>query len=160
MNIAYISLSSNNTEYFDILDTLYFYDFTKLIVDFENLSEKHFPFYLKIDWGDGNIETFDNDVFSAQNIDKKSSIFNLTKDHEYYPSKTSLYKQLSAQFFLRYTNGQNAWFIQPIILRNYDYFESIEDLEIVGVDVSPSESNEKHIHLKTKKNSYIIDLIE
>lgn len=160
MNNYSISLSSNDSEYYAVLDSLQLYDYTKLTVNFENITEKHFPLYLKIDWGDGESEFYDNDVFGYQTTFKKSEIINTERTHEYYPSETSLYKQISAQFYIKFTNGENTWFIQPINIRNYDFYESVEDLEVVGVEIQPNSENKKALHLKTKKDSYIIDLKE
>lgn len=160
MNNFSISLSSNDSEYYTILESLDLYDYTKLTVNFENISEKHLPLYLKIDWGDGEIEFYDNDVFANQTVFKKSEIINTVRTHEYYPSDTSLYKQLTAQFYISYSNGENTWIIQPINIRNYDFFESVEDLDVVGVEIQPNIQNKKTLYLKTKKDSYIINLKE
>lgn len=160
MNSYSIQLSSNSTEYFKKYDTLFFEDYSNLIVTLEDLSESYIPIYLKIDWGDGNNEIFENDLFTTDDdVSKKSSILNNTYTHEYKPSETSLYKNLSAQFLINYSNGDNTWFVIPIQIRTYDYFESLEDVEILNHSVMYSKTDfKKRITLRSLKDSYILNM--
>lgn len=155
MNTYTINLSSNSTNFYEHREMLKMMDFSKLVVNFENISETYLPIYLKIDWGDGNVESFDSNPISENvNAFKRSDIYDIERLHEYYPSSSSLYKQLTAQFLIKFSSGDFFWSIQPIEIRNYDYYESIQDLEIAHVETDENDS--KRIYFKTEKDSYIL----
>jgi hypothetical protein len=157
-----LSLSSNITEYIYKSSELQFDDLTQLNISVNNLSEKNLPLYLKIDWGDGNSEIFDNDLYVKSrdkiNIFNYSPLFTETFTHEYYPSATSLYKSLTAQVFVNYSNGDNSWFIIPIKIRTYDYFESIYNMTLINTNILPLSTNDKQHQFITDKDGFTIEL--
>lgn len=62
MNIINISLSSNLPQYVSKLDTLMVYDVTTLSITIDQLYHRRIPIYMNIDWGDGNVDSFENDI--------------------------------------------------------------------------------------------------
>jgi hypothetical protein len=126
------------------------------------MSEKFLPIFMKIDWGDGSYNTYDNDVFVKSrdkiNIFKISPILTNTYIKEYYPSDSALYKNLTAQILIEYSNGDHTWVTIPINIRSYDYFESIYDLNIVNTNILPVSSNSLAYQLKTSEGGFIIEL--
>jgi hypothetical protein len=162
MNNYTLALSSNNTEYISVNPLLEFDDFTTLTIDLSGLNTSLIPKYLKISWGDGEEESFDNDIFPNNqrkvNVFNINSIFNTSYKHEYYPSKTSLYKKLSAQVLVNYTNGDNNWFIIPINIRTYDYYESIYDLSLKNTNILPITDNSKQHQFITDKGGFTVEL--
>jgi hypothetical protein len=161
MNSYTLSLSSNDTNYIYHSSEIELDDHTNFNVDISALSEKVLPIFLKIDWGDGRSQTFNNDVFKTGreniNIFKYSPLLTQIYSNEYYPSETSLYKSLTAQFLVNYSNGEFSWFVIPISIRSYDYFESIYDLQLINTNILPDITNPKEHQFKTDAGSFIID---
>lgn len=157
MNTYNLSLSSNDTEYLEILEIQYLEDLTNLVVSLSSTMETFPPASLSIDWGDGVIEIFENDLFSQNNPFIKSSVLLDVYDHLYYPSTTSLYKNLSAQFLLSYPNQTQTWFVVPMQIRTNDYYQSIENISLKDVTILDNEENSKEYHIFTGKDSFLIE---
>ena len=161
MNSYTLSLSSNDTNYIYYSPEIELEDNTNFSVDISKLNEKVLPIFLKIDWGDGKTQIFNNDVFRTGrnnvNIFKYSPLLTEIYSNEYYPSETSLYKSLTAQLVVNYSNGDFSWFIIPISIRAYDYFESIYDLKLINTNILPEITNSKEHQFKTITGSFIID---
>lgn len=162
MNKHTITLSSSSSSHVETLSTIQFDDHTELTVDLSQISERIIPIYVKMNWGDGNEEQYDtNNIYSKDGVVnplKFSPLLSQTYNHEYFPSETSLYKSLSAQFLVEFSDGNYCWFVQPIEIKTYDYFESIEDLKILNFNILPDELNSKEYQFKTKKDGYLIEL--
>ncbi len=166
MNIRTITLSSNTTNYTQILDTLNLEDLTTLNVVLSGVVESYIPLGMDVDWGDGKVIHFDNNTYKnyrTQSIinevlyGKVSSIFQNEYNNVYYPPEHTLFKNLSAQFYIKYSNGDRAWFIIPIEIRSYDYFEAIYDMKIIDTTILPLTSNNKKHTFATEKDGYIIE---
>lgn len=166
MNSYSISLSSNSPEYTFVNDELYMEDFTSLTLNLSAIDESLTPLYLKIDWGDGVLDVFDNElyknyressIFPELLAGKFSSLLQNTYTHEYYPSSNSLYKSVSAQILLEYCDGSINWFILPLKIRTYDYFESIYDIKLVNTNILPESGNPKEHQFITSKDGFVIE---
>jgi hypothetical protein len=130
------------------------------------VNETSTPLSVSINWGDGAIESYENEIF--KNYRKESIIPEVltgkfgtalqnTYSHRYFPSSTALYKMLSAQVYIEYSNGGYAWFILPIKIRSYDFFESIYDLKLVNTSILPIDGNPKEHQFVTAKDGQIIE---
>lgn len=164
MNNYTITLSSNATSHIEVLDTVILNDHTTVVINVQSVYEGILPAYMKIDWGDGKIISVDNDIplndRTKVNLFVTSSLLNDSYTHEYYPSSTSLYKQLSAQVLITYPNSEYAWFIIPISIRTYDYFESIYDLSLTHTNILPIENNSKQHILLSSKDRFTLHLMD
>ena len=159
MNSYTLFLSSSGTSYIKSNSELNFDDHTLLTLSVSALNEKVLPIYLQIDWGFGNVLTYDNNIYESGNpIYKFSPILTNTYSYEYYPSSTAMYKSLSAQILVRYSNGDYTWFVIPIRIRSYDYSESIKDLDLINTNILPNDSNTSEHQLKTSEGGFIIEL--
>lgn len=162
MNTYTLNLSSPSTNYVFANPLLEFEDHTRLTLTLDSVNEVILPVFLKIDWGDGTSESFDNDLFqqgrTKVNIFRFSSILTETYSKDYYPSNTALYKSLTAQVFIDYSNGNNVWFLIPIKIRTYDYFESIYDLKLTNTNILPYAGNPTTHQLITGKDGTIIEV--
>ncbi len=162
MNIYTLNLSSNSTSYITHLEQLEFDDFTRLTLDLSNIVEPVLPVYVKIDWGIGNSTLYDNNIYRTGsnqiNILKYSPILTNTYYNDYYPSETALYKSLSGQVLIRYSNGDITYIVIPIRIRTYGYSESIGDLTLINTNILPIENNISEHHLKTAVDGFILDL--
>lgn len=161
MNSININLSSNNTSFIGTIPLIEMDDFTRLNINVDNISERVLPIYIDIDWGTGDREHHDNDAYNIKNtinLLNFNPILNNTYSYNYYPSETSLYKLLSAQVAIRYGNGDITWFLIPIKIRTYGYYESIGDLTLINTNILPSDDNSSEHQLKTLRDGYIIEL--
>ena len=163
MNTYNLTLSSSDTDYTSIVPTLYLDDHTKLILNVSRLSEKVLPIFLKVDWGDGNDNIYDNDIYVQSrdkvNIFTISPVLTDTYFKEYYPSETSLYKSLTAQVLVDYSNGDKTWIKIPIRIRTYDYFESIYDMTLTNTNILPLSTNNKEHQVIIDAGGFLVELL-
>lgn len=164
MNTYTLSLSSPTTNYIYVHPLIEFDDHTRLTILLDSINEIILPMFLTIDWGDGIVESYDNDLYqqgrTKVNVFKFSSVLTETYTKEYYPSETTLYKNLTAQVLIDYTNGDAVWFLIPIQIRTSDYFESIYDLKLINTNILPYEGNPTSHQFITEKGGYGIELRE
>jgi len=162
MNKQTISLDSSTTSYNSILSEVILDDHSELSFNLSNVYGGVLPLYLKIDWGDLNSEVYENDVYVVDRNDVNAltynPVLNKTYSHEYYPSDNSLYKSLSAQILVSYSNGDYNWFIVPIKIRTHDYFESIYDMDLHSVNVIPTYPQKIEYSIVEKKNNYLVTI--
>jgi hypothetical protein len=167
MNSYTLNLSTNSSSTTQIKSEVTFDDFTTLSINLSGLIETYIPIYLKIDWGDGLDDVYNNSVYKIYRQDsilnevmygKFSSIFNTVYTHSYYPSASARYKLLSAQVYVEYSNGQSSWFVQPIKIVTRDYFESIYDIKLINADILPLSSNDKHYQFSVDSGGFLIEM--
>lgn len=152
------SLSSTAIQY---LSTINLVDHTKLVIDISGLNNDYIPLYLKIHWGEGVTELFDNDIlYYRNNLGNilTEPILDGIYEHHYYPSSLALYKLLSAQVFIQYTNDGFYYALIPIKVKTKDYFESVGDMDLINTNILPTESNAAEHQFKTTAEGYIIEL--
>lgn len=157
MNTSYLSLSSSITSNTKALPRVVFNDMTTLNVVLTGVSENFLPCFLKINWGDDVEEFFENDVmlnmFSPDG--RISEVLATRYNHVYYPSGTSKSRNLSANFYISYCNGDLSTFTLPISVVNYNHTQSIEDMKLINTVYK----FDKKIHqFVTKKDGYLIEL--
>jgi len=142
-------------------------DNSSLNVSLSGVSESFFPLYLNVDWGDGNKKIYNNEIYKLYREEsiipevlygKFSSILQKTYQHEYYPSETSLFKSLTAQFLISYTDNTYSWFIQPLKIRTYDFIEATSGVKIIESNILPISSNSAEHHILTG-NGQILELV-
>jgi hypothetical protein len=162
MNTAYITLSSNSSNFTTTLRELSVIDTTTLYVNLSNVSEVTLPLYLDIQWGDGKSVFEENDVFSDDSyennfitLNRYTSFFYKIHNNTYYPSGTSLTKRLTAVCKMKYCNNNVSTFNIPILIRNGDYNSTIEDVYLVNTIYN---SNKKIHQLLTKRDGYVIEV--
>ena len=163
MNTSILALSSTTTNQTEQVALISMDDNTTFTLDLSNVTEIVLPTYVKIDWGDGIVEDFnENNIYNNSreniNIFKFSPLLTNLYKHEYKPSSTSLYKNLSAQVLVNYSNGDVSWFIIPIQIRTYDYFEAIGDVKLVNTNILPISDNTKEHQLITTNGKVMIEL--
>lgn len=161
MNTRTVILSSNDTNVTTNYQQLSLMDYTSVTYNLSAVSEKLIPTHLKISWGDGKTDFYDNDLYTNEDLisDKYSSIFASEYQHEYYPSNTTTTKNLTSTFTVGYINGDESTFNIPIFITNYDYLSSIEDLYLINTTILPKEKIEKVHQFATKRGGYLVELI-
>lgn len=152
MNTLNIFLSSNTTNHVQYLDTLTLNDYTKVSLNLERVFSNKIPSYIKINWGDGTpSQIFNNDMYGGGNDNQLSflnyyGVFTQTYFHEFYPSNTSNYKQLSSQVLIKYSDGNFSHFVIPMIIRTYDFSESVGEYKIIDYN---AVGNDLKYHIQT-----------
>ena len=162
MNTETIHLSSNSSSYIKYYDEISLNDNTKVILDFSRIFSTQIPINMIINWGDGNIQKFDHDFDGGviNTSGEETSMFQQTYSNIYYPSSTKLYKKITPQVLIMYADGNYSWFIIPLSIRTYGYFDSIYDIELSNTNIINSTSSPKQFQLKTNKSDQIIELWE
>jgi len=162
MNKQYITLESSTTSYSIVLDELLLDDHTELFLNVSNIYNNMLVLYMRIDWGDAHTQIYENDIYVIDEKDVNALTYNpvLSKpySHQYYPSDKALYKSLTAQVAVGYSNGDTNLFTLPIKIRTYDYFESIYDLELHSLDIIPSYPQKLKYSFIEKKNNYLVSM--
>jgi hypothetical protein len=163
MNTSILALSSSSTNQTEQVSLISMDDNTIFTIDLSDITETVLPTYVKIDWGDGVVEDFnENNIYDKSreniNIFKFSPLLTNLYKHEYTPSSTSLYKNLSAQVLINYSNGDMSWFVIPIQIRTYDYFEAVGDVKLVNTNILPISDNTKEHQLITTNGKFMIEL--
>lgn len=166
MNTQTIFLSSDNTYSISTESQYVLYDHSTVTINISGITEEFIPTYLKIDWGDGSTDTYNNSLYKNYRevsilnevlYGKYSSIFAETINHIYYPSSSARYKSLSAQVLIEYSDGNYSWFVIPIKIITGDYFETIFDLKHVGVNLLPLSANTKLHTFSTDAGGFLIE---
>jgi hypothetical protein len=163
MNTLNISLSSSSTNTVATTTLNVSDDYTEVILDLRNLYYNTIPMFLKIDWGDGVVESIDNDVYNQKkrgetSLTNANSMFTTKYRKSIYPSNNSLYKNFTIQVYVQYSDGEYSWFRIPISIRTYDYFESLNDLTLLNVNILPDTNNPKEYQLLASESNSIIEL--
>jgi hypothetical protein len=163
MNSKTIYISSNSSSTVETLDTIFIDDLTEVSLDLTGVYSGVIPIYLKLDWGDGDIETYDNDIYqviTADNINiiNNNTMFTTLYTKKVYPSSTKLYKNIHVQVYVGYSNGESSTFLIPLSIRTNDFFGSIGDLKLINVNLLPHDENPKEYQLSTFVDNTIIEL--
>lgn len=161
MNSITIPLYSNSTSYSYTTNVYKLIDCSEIILNLNGIYSGAIPIYLKIDWGDGTIQLFDNDIYQNLNIYNSPIIYNKilndTYSHVCYPSSTALYKSFNIQVLIMYNDSNYTIITVPIRVRTYDFFETIYDVDLVNVNILPTPTNTKEFQLMSKKDNSIIE---
>jgi hypothetical protein len=158
MNSQSIFLSSNSTSTNSFLNFLILNDRTTLTFNLSGVSELYFPQFMSINWGDGEGEFHENDILSTENFasNRFSSIFSKTFSHEYFPSNSSTTKSLTANFTIKYINGDISVFTIPLSVVNDDFETTVEDVRLLNTVILPN--NKKLYQFVTKKDGYLLEI--
>jgi len=163
MNTYTVTISSGASNIVETLQEVNLDDFTELSLDISSLYSEIIPIYLKIDWGDGDIVIYDNDIYTTItafniNILNANTVFNTVYTKKIYPSSSKLYKNFHIQLYIKYSNGEYSWFKLPVSVKTYDFFEAIGDLRLGNVNILPIEGNPKEYQLLTFVDNTILEL--
>ena len=162
MNTYTLNLSSSTATHVGVAPLTHFDDRTELSLTFIDMYEGVVPISMRIDWGDGDIDFYDNNIDQQDvklvNTFNVSPLFLATYNHTYYPSSTSLYKSIYCQILVTYSNYDQSWHTIPIQIRTYDYFESVYDLKLINTNILPYNNNPKQHQLLTDIGNFLIEV--
>ena len=151
-----------------ILGTIHFYNATRVTLNISDVYSDIFPNYVSIDWGDTS-PILEPDLtiyrdYRTQSIypeiQKGSAPVFLTNTykHIYYPSSYALKKEVTFKMNVGYVTGETTQLSAPLIVNSESYYQSIEDMEIIGLDLLNDANNVSRVSLLTQKDNYIVQL--
>jgi hypothetical protein len=166
MNTHTIYLTSTTCAGEQLLPTVELFDFTKLTLDLSQVYSGVFPNYLAIEWGDGSAleepditiyRNYITDSIYPEVRDGASPVFfNTPYPHLFYPSGTALKKELTMRVNVGYITGDVSKFVIPINVRTEGYYENINDLELLDVNLLNNKDNKSTFTFLTKQDNYVI----
>ncbi len=170
MNTHTLSISSTKDDIDSIvtLDQVELFDFTEVTLDISNIYTEIFPTYVSINWGDGS-EVLNPDIKIYRDYRTESIFPEIQKGvtpvtfsnnykHKYYPSTFALKKSLTFKINIGYVTGETLRLSVPIIINSQSYYENVDDIDIVGVDLLNDVNNSTRITFLTKNNNYLVQL--
>jgi len=170
MNTFTLSISSTKEDIDSevTLDQIDLFDFTEVTLDISNIYTEIFPTYVSINWGDGS-EVFNPDIKIYRDYRNESIFPEIQKGvtpvtfsdnykHKYYPSSYALKKSLTFKMNVGYVTGETLRLNVPIIVNSQSYYENVDDIDIIGVDLLNDSNNTSRVTFLTKKNNYVVQL--
>ena len=170
MNTYTLAISTNKSQINSkiILDTIELFDTTSFTLNILNVYSDIFPNYVGIDWGD-NTAVEEPDIrihrdYRTESIypeirNGAAPIFlSDTYTHNYFPSKYALKKSLVFKLNIGYITGETTQLSAPINVRTNSYYESVDDLELIGLDLLDTTNNSSRFTFLTKKDNYIVQM--
>jgi len=170
MNTYNLSLSSTKAETNSekTLNQIDLFDITKVTLDISNIYTDLFPSYLSISWGDGS-DPIQPDLRVFRDYRTESILpeikngvapvtFSNEYTHLYYPSSYALKKSLTFKMNVGYVTGETMQLSAPIVVNSQSYYENVDDIDIIGLDLLNGSNNSSRISFITKKNNYIVQL--
>jgi len=164
-NFAITSTSAGITKIYPAIDL---FDVTEMTVDLVDVFTGNFPNYLGIDWGDGT-PVLEPDVSVFRDYEKDSIYPEINKGvapkyiadpykHIYEPSSYALNKSIVLKINVGYITGETTQLSAPINVRTAGYYQTVEDMELLGLDLLNNEYNSSRFTLLTKKGNYIVQM--
>lgn len=145
-----ISLSSNPSSTNIVLNTIQLSDITSLTLSLSNIDRSRIPVSLRLRWGDNSEDEFYNNNFfidySKQSIlDQVRYGVNYTLlreyNHVFYPSDTSLSRNLSCQVKLTYQDSTSCRFVIPITIYSPSFYSKVGDLKLQASNFVSSDKS-------------------
>jgi hypothetical protein len=168
MNTYTFSISTNNTGESTVYEPIDLFDVTKLTLDLINVYTDTFPNYVAIDWGDGT-PVLEPDVSVFRNYREDSIFPEVNKGvapkyltdpyhHVYEPSSYALKKSVVLKINIGYVTGETTTLSAPISIRTEGYYQSVEDMDLIGLDLLNKKYNPSRFTFLTKKDDFIVQL--
>ena len=154
MNTHTFSISTTTTGATKVYETIELFDVTKFALNLVDVYTGTFPNYLAIDWGDGTA-VLEPDVSVFRDYTKY-----LTDNyhHIYKPSSYALKKSVVLKINIGYVTGETTTLSAPMNIRTEGYYQTVEDMELVGVDLLNDKYNTSRFTLLTKKDDFLVQL--
>ena len=168
MNTYTFSISTTTVGQSKVYSTIDLFDITKFALNLIDVYTDTFPNYVGIDWGDGT-PVLEPDVSVFRNYRKDSIYPEVRKgvapkyiaddyEHIYEPSSYALKKSVVLKVNIGYVTGQTTTLSAPINIRTQGYYETVEDMDLIGLDLLNKKYNSSRFTLLTKKDDYIVQL--
>ena len=166
MNTYTFSISTILPNVEKTYDTIDLFDQTNFTINMSDVYAAVFPNYIAFNWGDDSpigepdIKIFRNyktESIYPEILNSDSPVFlNKSYNHIYYPSNFALKKSMTLRINIGYITGEVTKLTVPLIVRSESYYDTIGDMELVGVDLLNDENNSSRFTFLTKKNNHLI----
>tara|TARA_R100001079_G_scaffold13203_1_gene6452 strand:+ start:13818 stop:14354 length:537 start_codon:yes stop_codon:yes gene_type:complete len=144
------------------------YNATEVTLNISNVFSEIFPNYLSIDWGDGT-PVLEPDIIIFRDYRTQSIYpeiengaapvtFTNTYKHIYFPSTYALKKNVTFKMNVGYVTGETTRLSATMVINSESYYQSVEDMEIVGLDLLNDETNTSRVSLLTQNGNYVVQL--
>ena len=168
MNTYTFSISTILPDVEKTYDTIDLFDQTNFTINMSDVYAAVFPNYIAFNWGDDSpIEEPDIKIFRnyktesiyPEILNGDSPVFlNKSYNHIYYPSSFALKKSMTLRINIGYITGEVTKLTVPLIVRSESYYDTIGDMELVGVDLLNNENNSSRFTFLTKKDNHLIQM--
>jgi|TARA_R110002020_G_scaffold377097_1_gene588182 hypothetical protein len=168
MNTYTFSISTTQPAVEKSYDTVYLFDQTKFSINMTDVYAGVFPNYIAFNWGDNSpIEEPDIKIFRdyktesiyPEILNGESPVFlNKAYSHIYYPSNFALKKSMTLRVNIGYVTGELTNLTVPLMMRSESYYDTIGDMDLVGIDLLNNENNSSRYTFLTKKDNHIIQM--
>ena len=168
MNTHTFCISTTTAGESKVYSTIDLFDVTSFTLDLIDIYTGTFPNYVAIDWGDGTA-VLEPDVSVFRNYRKDSIYPEINKGvapkyitdpykHIYEPSAYALKKSVVLKVNIGYVTGQTTTLSAPLNIRTEGYYETVEDMDLIGLDLLNKKYSSSRFTLLTKKDDYIVQL--
>ena len=168
MNTYTFSVSTTLPTVEHTYSTIDLFDQTNFIIDLSDVYCDVFPNYIAFNWGDGSsveepelsiYKNYRTDSIYSEILKGPSPLFlNKNYSHIYYPSNIALNKSVTLRINIEYVTGAVTKLTVPVNIRTAGYHESVEDMEVVGLDLLDNDVNSSRYTLLTKKDNYLLQV--
>jgi hypothetical protein len=168
MNTFTFSISTTEVGGSILYETINLFDVTSFNINLVDIFTDTFPNYLAIDWGDGT-PVLEPDVTIFRDYLKDSIYPEVNRgiapkylsdlyNHIYEPSNYALNKSVVLKINVGYVTGETTQLSAPINIRTGGYYQTVEDIDLVGLDLLNKSYNSSRFTFLTKKDNYIVQL--
>jgi hypothetical protein len=168
MNTYNFSISTTTADSSIVYDTIDLFDVTNFNINLVDVFTDTFPNYLAIDWGDGS-EVLEPDITIFRDYIKDSIFPEINKgvapkylsdlySHTYEPSDYALNKSVVLKINIGYVTGTTTQLSAPINVRTSGYYQSVEDVDLIGLDLLNTSYNSSRFTFLTKKDDFLVQL--
>ena len=168
MNTFTFSISTTEVGGSILYDTIDLFDVTNFNINLVDIFTGTFPNYLAIDWGDGtpvlepNVTIFrdylKDSIYPEVNRGIAPKYLSDLYNHIYEPSNYALNKSVVLKINVGYVTGETTQLSAPINIRTGGYYQTVEDIDLVGLDLLNKSYNSSRFTFLTKKDNYIVQL--
>jgi hypothetical protein len=168
MNTYTFNISTTGPSTVNVYPTVDLFDVTRITLNLVDIYSDTFPNYLAIDWGD-NTPVLRPDVSVFRDYKKDSIYPEINKgvapkyitdiyQHIYEPSSYALKKSVVLKINVGYITGQTTQLSAPFNIRTQGYYETVGDMELLGVDLLNNKYNSSRFTLLTKESNHVVQL--
>jgi len=166
-NTLYYNLSDVSQSQVIVMDELLIKGTNTLTLVLTGLVEtEHDVIFLKLLWGDGDIEDYqkavvydykNNSIFDEVLYGKIGGSVATIYEHTYFNTTSNYNIALTAQFVAIYRNGTFINFKQPIYVVSDSFYDRMENIKLLNSQILPSNNSNTVISIESdiNKQSYI-----
>ena len=168
MNTYTFNISTNTVGTTKVYPPIQLFDVTDFTLNLIDVYTDTFPNYVGIDWGDGTA-VFEPDVSVFRNYREDSIYPEINRgvapkyiadlyNHIYEPSSYALKKSVVLKVNIGYVTGETTTLSAPLNIRTQGYYQTVEDIGLIGLDLLNKKYNSSRFTLLTKRDNYIVQL--